>query len=87
MIKIPEGLISEELKAERLAVCRTCPAYKLSRLDPSLGLAEWFGIDLTIEQPTCGEFGRPITDISCGCLLNLKAKISIFKCPQKKWKQ
>jgi hypothetical protein len=89
----PKELISESLKEERLKVCAgsgdipACPAYRISKLDPTLGAGEFFGLNTKIEQPTCGEFGRPMTGISCGCLLNLKAPIKLFNCPQKKWKK
>lgn len=36
---------------------------------------------------TCGEFGKPKKGrySTCGCIINIKARFSIFHCPRKKW--
>jgi len=82
----PLELIDRELGERRVAVCKPCPAYRMTTLDPSLGLSKHFGINMEKEVATCGEFARPISGFSCGCIIELKASIKIFNCPQKKWK-
>lgn len=78
-------LIDKELGEQRISICRSCPAMQIQKLDPSLGLGELFGLDISKEYEVCGEFGRPMKGISCGCILAFKTPIKIFNCPQKKW--
>lgn len=59
---------------ERLMICRQCP---FVRNTAGVGL-------------TCGTLLRPEYDdygnkLTCGCILNAKARLSSQHCPQNKW--
>ena len=65
---------TEHLKQTRLEICRICPYVKHNR---AVGL-------------TCGtlmrkEYDRFGNELTCGCILGLKAGMPSKHCPQKKW--
>lgn len=72
---------NEHLYKERIAICKQCPLYKMSKVGPLCNSLLYLNIDLDIAFSTDG----PNRTQGCGCRLNAKTRIEDASCPAGKW--
>lgn len=65
---------SDEVQAQRRAVCEDCPLYTLTKVGPTCG-----------QFTMAVRSGGAAKTEGCGCFLDVKTKGQDNKCPQGKW--
>lgn len=72
---------NQELFEKRMAVCKQCPLFKMSKAGPICNPTLYLNKSSNIAYETDG----PNRTKGCGCRLNAKARLDESVCPANKW--
>lgn len=72
---------NQELFEERIAICKKCPLFKLTKTGPICNPQLYLNVETNIAYSSEG----PQRKRGCGCRLNAKARLEEAVCPANKW--